>query len=217
MAQASDQHHNAPAGGSSRRAARFRCAVAVLAVVSAAGLGAGVLAVAPDASASLPLTTEHSAPRIDPDQANIKGEKVYRGLSRGHTEDPVDYSGGPTPPVGGPHHPTWQNANGDVYTRPVRNEHAVHTLEHGAVWVTYSRSATQQDIRKLRAEVEGVPYRFMSPVPGQDSPVVLTAWGHQLSLPSAQDPRIDAFFAAYVQGPQAPEEGAPVTGGRTQP
>lgn len=211
MAQDLRQHHTAPAGGSRRRGARLTVALA------AAGLGACILTAAPDASASLPFPTDSSESRIDPDKANIKGEKVYRGLTRGHTEGRVDYSDGPTPPVGGPHHPTWQNANGDVYTRPLRNEHAVHTLEHGAVWVTYSRSATEQDIRKLRAEVEGIPYRFMSPVPGQDSPVTLTAWGHQLSLPSAQDSRIGAFFDAYVQGPQAPEEGAPVTGGRTQP
>ncbi|NLU69310.1 DUF3105 domain-containing protein [Streptomyces sp. HNM0574] len=155
--------------------------------------------------------------RVDPDRANVKGEKVYRGLSREHTEGRVDYSGGPTPPAGGRHHPTWQNADGDVYTEPVRNEHAVHTLEHGAVWVTYSDRADAADVKALKAKVEGVPYRFMSPVPGQDSPVKLTAWGHQLSLRSADDRRVDQFFDAYVQGPQTPEQGAPVTGGRATP
>lgn len=193
-----------------------------LAAVSAAGLGIGVLAAASDASASLPLPLpvgpeRKAPPPAGPDEAAVKGEKVYPGLGRGHTEDRVDYSRGPMPPVGGEHHPTWQNADGDVYNRPLRNEHAVHTLEHGAVWVTYSREATAKDVKSLRAAVEGVPYRFMSPVPDQDSPVKLTAWGHQLSLASAGDRRIDAFFDAYVQGPQAPEEGAPVTGGRTRP
>jgi hypothetical protein len=47
--------------------------------------------------------------------------------------------------------------------------------------------------------------------------VELTAWGHQLTVDSADDPRIDEFFDAYVQGPQAPEEGAPVTGGKATP
>jgi Protein of unknown function (DUF3105) len=45
----------------------------------------------------------------------------------------------------------------------------------------------------------------------------MTAWGHQLSVTSASDPRIDEFLAAYTQGPQAPEAGAPVTGGRAEP
>ena len=42
------------------------------------------------------------------------------------------------PPVGGPHDGTWANCNGIVYATAVRNENMVHTLEHGAVWITYN-------------------------------------------------------------------------------
>lgn len=154
---------------------------------------------------------------IGPDKAAISGERVYGIQQRHHVLGPVDYSGGPTPPVGGPHHPTWQNANGDVYDRPLRNEHAVHSLEHGVVWVTYSENAPRSVVDAFRKKVEGVPYRMMSPVPGQDAPVKLTAWGHQLAVTSADDPRVDKFFDAYVQGPQAPEPEGPVTGGRATP
>jgi hypothetical protein len=57
----------------------------------------------------------------------------------------------------------------------------------------------------------------MSPNPGQKAPITLSAWGHQLTVKNAEDPRIDKFFKAYVQGPQTPEPGAMVTNGRPNP
>src|SRR3712207_9592687 len=43
-----------------------------------------------------------------------------------HTEGSVDYP--QSPPVGGEHNPIWQNCG--LYEEPVRNETAVHSLEH---------------------------------------------------------------------------------------
>ncbi|MFK0238673.1 DUF3105 domain-containing protein [Streptomyces vinaceus] len=163
----------------------------------------------------------HTAPvairRIGSGTGNVPGEHVYDIPRRHHVLDPVDYASGPIPPVGGPHHPVWQNADGDVYDQPLRNEHAVHSLEHGVVWVTYSRYVPQRVVDAFRKKVEGRPHRMMSPVPGQNAPVTLTAWGRQLSVTSADDPRVEQFFEAYVQGPQSPEPEGPVTGGRTTP
>jgi hypothetical protein len=153
----------------------------------------------------------------DPERVNVAGEVVYRGLTRDHVDGPVTYPATPVPPVGGPHDGAWQNANGDVYPRPVRAEHAVHSLEHGAVWITYRGDLPPSGVDALRARVEGVPYRLMSPLPEQPGLITLTAWGHQLTVGSATDPRIDEFLTAYTQGPQAPEPGAPVTGGRNRP
>ncbi|MFJ2753562.1 DUF3105 domain-containing protein [Streptomyces sp. NPDC087297] len=189
-------------------------AVSTTVVISGA-LVVGVTAIA--SAHDGPPTAHASARSIDSDRTNIPGERVYTNLQYDHVLGPVDYSGGPTPPVGGPHDPVWQNANGDVYDRPLRNEHAVHSLEHGVVWVTYAEDAPRSVVDAFRKKVEGVPYRMMSPVPGQDAPVKLTAWGRQLAVTSADDPRVDQFFEAYVQGPQAPEPEGPVTGGRAIP
>jgi hypothetical protein len=155
-------------------------------------------------------------PAGDPYGVRITGEQVYPDQQGGHVDGAVAYPATPVPPVGGKHDRVWQNADGAVYDRPLRNEHAVHSLEHGAVWVTYG-DATAEEIAAFRAKVAGVPYRMMSPLPGQPVAFRLTAWGHQLSVDSAADPRVDQFFDAYVQGPQAPEPGAPVTGGRAEP
>ncbi len=51
----------------------------------------------------------------------------------GHSPDPIVYP--QIPPVGGIHNPTWQTCT--FYDRPVSSEAAVHSLEHGAIWVTY--------------------------------------------------------------------------------
>ena len=48
----------------------------------------------------------------------------------------------------------------------------------------------------------------MSPYPEQASPIMLSAWGVQLAVDSADDPRVDQFLAKFRQGPQTPEPGA---------
>jgi uncharacterized protein DUF3105 len=143
------------------------------------------------------------------------GVKTWKGtLGRTHTGKTVSYP--MEPPVGGDHNPVWQNCNGDVYTKPVNNMNAVHSLEHGAVWVTYSSKAPKADVEALTAKVRKTPYTLMSPVEDQKDPIMLSAWAHQRTVKSASDPAVDAFFAQFVQGSQTPEPGAACTGGLGQ-
>ncbi|MGW2640965.1 DUF3105 domain-containing protein [Streptomyces sp. NPDC001348] len=140
------------------------------------------------------------------------GVRTWSGkLSRTHVTTPVKYP--MHPPVGGNHNPVWLNCNGDVYTSPVKDENAVHALEHGAVWVTYTAKAKKADVDALAAKVKQTPYSLMSPYENQAAPLVLSAWGHQLTVKSADDPAVNKFFATYVQGAQTPEPGASCTGG----
>jgi hypothetical protein len=132
-------------------------------------------------------------------------------LSRTHVPTAVDYP--MHPPVGGNHNPVWLNCNGNVYTSPVKDENAVHALEHGAVWVTYTGKAGKPDVDALAAKVKRTPYTLMSPYENQSGAIMLTAWGHQLAVRSADDPAVDKFLGTYVQGEQTPEPGASCTGG----
>ena len=52
--------------------------------------------------------------------------------------------------------------------------------------------------------------------PGIDSPVIVTAWGYQLKLESADDGRLMQFISKYEQGPSTPELGASCSGGETR-
>jgi hypothetical protein len=143
------------------------------------------------------------------------GVKTWKGtLSRNHVTKTVTYP--MEPPVGGDHNQVWMNCNGDVYTKALNNMNAVHSLEHGAVWVTYNSKASDADVKALAAKVKKTPYTLMSPVEDQKDPIMLSAWGKQRTVTSATDPNVDKFFAAYVQGKQTPEPGAACTNGLAQ-
>jgi hypothetical protein len=140
------------------------------------------------------------------------GVKTWEGkLSRNHVNKAVKYAS--EPPVGGDHNQVWMNCNGDVYTEQLNNTNAVHSLEHGAVWVTYNADAKKADIDALAAKVKKTPYTLMSPMDDQKDPIMLSAWGHQRTVTGASDPNVDAFFQKFVQGEQTPEPGAACTNG----
>ncbi|MET9252920.1 DUF3105 domain-containing protein [Streptomyces sp. NPDC003717] len=143
------------------------------------------------------------------------GVRTWKGtLARNHVAKKVTYP--MEPPVGGDHNQVWMNCNGDVYTKPLQNENAVHSLEHGAVWVTYTSKAPKADVEALAAKVKKTPYSLMSPDDKQADPIMLSAWGHQRTVTGASDPNVDKFFAQFVQGEQTPEPGAACTQGLSQ-
>ncbi|MEE1784978.1 DUF3105 domain-containing protein [Streptomyces sp. SP17BM10] len=144
--------------------------------------------------------------------ADIPGVKTFGDLSRNHVKDKVTYP--MTPPVGGDHNAVWLDCMGHVYDQPVENERAVHSLEHGAVWVTYNGKATPEDIKTLSDKVKATPYSLMSPYPDEQGTITLNAWSTQLVVDSASDPRVNQFFTKYVQGKQTQEPGASCTMGQ---
>ncbi|MGP4029027.1 DUF3105 domain-containing protein [Actinomadura sp. 3N407] len=149
------------------------------------------------------------------DSASIAGMVTKDDLSRDHVTGAVDYE--TDPPMGGEHDGAWQNCNGRVYDSPLRNENAVHSLEHGAVWITYRPGLASDQLDALKAKVTGTDYTFLSPYPSLDAPIALNAWGRQVKVQEASDPRVDAFLRAFVKGPQTPEPGAPCDGAKDTP
>lgn len=143
---------------------------------------------------------------------NVSGVQSFPNLSAGHVEGTVQYD--QNPPAGGPHHPAWQTCA--VYTAPIANEHAVHSLEHGAVWITYRPDLDESEVSKLAGITRQSTHRMLSPYPGLPSPIVASAWGYQLRLQSADDERLMDFIRQYEQGPNTPEPGASCTGGQTR-
>lgn len=146
--------------------------------------------------------------------ADLSAVVEYPDMEQGHQDGTLTYE--QTPPVGGVHNAAWQNCG--IYDAPVSNEYAVHSLEHGAVWITYDAAAiTGQDLETLRNHARARPYTLLSPYEGLPSPIALSAWGVQLQVEESDDPRISAFIAQYRQGPQTPEPGAVCSGAIGEP
>lgn len=113
-------------------------------------------------------------------------------------------------PAGGRHSPIWANCG--FYDTPIAAENAVHSLEHGAVWITYRPDLAASEIASLRDLVSGRRNVLASPVL-QTDPLMATAWGYQLSLETTEDPRLQQFVAEFAGSLSAPEPGASCSGG----
>ncbi|MGI5244941.1 DUF3105 domain-containing protein [Dactylosporangium sp. CA-139066] len=146
----------------------------------------------------------------------ISGIKDYYQIDkamvgqREHVWGPQQYK--LSPPVAGNHNANWQRCLGDVYPAAIANEHALHSLEHGAVWITYNPSLPADQVEKLAKRVRGNDYMLMSPYPGLDKPISLQAWGFQLKVDNADDKRIDEFIKALRQNASL-EAGTPCSQG----
>ena len=160
-----------------------------------------------------------SAKTVSDRVSDIDGAKNFRTSDRNlvkaaqHQSGPIQYA--QNPPVAGKHNPDWQNCMGDVYDAPIANEHAVHSMEHGAVWVVYNPAKLNKDqIAALAKKVDGKEYSLMSPMENLDAAVSVQAWGFQLKVDNPTDKRIDEFIKATRKN--AGVEAASCSGGITE-
>ena len=184
-------------GDGQRQAARRTALVLTLAVV---GISLGVVALVLASSGGSDVDRPAAPP----------GTQEYTVRSAGHVEGSVDYE--QDPPVGGDHAAVWQNCG--FYDEPIRVEQGVHSLEHGAVWITYDPGLDDADLAAVRRLAEE-PYVLASPwsTSPLPAPIVLSAWGVQLATDDVSSDAVLEFVSTYRQAASAPEPGAPCTGG----
>ena len=145
-----------------------------------------------------------AAPRGVPEAT----ESVAVGEPR-HVEG--DIYGEDEVPAGGAHAPVWLNCGS--YDTPVAAENAVHSLEHGAVWITYRPDLGAEQIARLGRFTGSLDKVIVSPVPGQSVSIVATAWGNRLELTDAADSRLEQFVNEFEGSLDAPEPGGRCAGG----
>lgn len=168
------------------------------------GIGGAIVGGVAAVAIIVGVVVTSGTPPVDPATIEIEGLETFDNLESLHVQSAVDYE--MTPPAGGPHNPTWLNCG--IYEEEVPAEYAVHSLEHGAVWVTYDPEQVQgADLDALRSAMPR-SYIILSPFPGLEAPVVASAWGVQVALDGVDDPRLSDFIVKYRQSPDAPEPGA---------
>ncbi len=171
-------------------------AVSTLAFAGLVAAGCGVVRAAPD----------------DDVAGEPPGVQTFQITDRRHVQGTVDYP--QNPPVGGPHNPVWQNCG--FYSHPVAKENAVHSMEHGVVWITYAPDLPNDQMAVLRS-LAARPHVLASAYPNLPSPVVASAWGRQLQLDATTDSRLEDFVDIFTYGKQAPEPDGPCEGGVGDP
>ena len=141
----------------------------------------------------------------------IEGLQTYAYAGGQQQEGRIAYA--QTPPAGGAYSPMWQKCA--HYTAPVYDEYAVHSLERGALWITYRPDLSAADLQALQAllarstapgdpEVRPLAV-LLSPVRGLGTPLVATVWNAQLPLAGVNDARLKAFLDGRDRWPAAPE------------
>jgi hypothetical protein len=178
-----------------------RSRLPVLLAVLAAVLALGLAVLVPVLVERVRAAQEPSAP------GNLDAVRVFEDLDNHHTDGDVDYQ--TSPPAGGAHDAEWLDCG--VYDEPIRDENAVHDLEHGTVWISYRPDLDADEVDALASALPD--NGILAPYDDLPAPVVLTVWERQLRLTGVDDPRLELFLARFSDGHTAPEPFASCVGG----
>ncbi len=151
----------------------------------------------------------------------IEGLRTFAYAPGQQQEGKIAYA--ENPPLGGAYSPLWQRCG--AYTAPIYDEYAVHSLERGAVWITYSQELPAADVARLKVllaepragknDAKRVLPSLLSPRPGLPTPVAVSVWNAQVQVTGADDPRLAAFLDKYAEEGAAPEASKGCSGGYT--
>ena len=119
-------------------------------------------------------------------------EQGREHIAQGSTEH-GPYSS--NPPTSGPHWP--QQAECKIYTQEIADEAAIHSLEHGAAWISYKNKTDSALIKKLTDLVQKNSNKLLlSPRSKNDSSIAIASWGRLLKLEEFDEQQINDFIKA---------------------
>lgn len=165
-----------------------------------------------EGSYMVPAGGEAPDPDRPPPENPPEGVETFPAATNNLVEGPIEYDR--DPPTNGDHDPLWQNCG--FYSEPIENRYAVHSLDHGVVWITYAPDLPAEGVEALRPYGRE-PYVVVSPYPDQEAPVIATSWRNQLRLDGADDPRLRQFVDQFRVTSTAPLSGNGCTGGVGEP
>ncbi len=197
-------HIDSPTARTGRRSFVVGLLIILVAAASYGTVAAGVFApsVADRELAAYTPTTEQPDP-----STRIPGIVLGDVSRNDHVAAPDAIVYPDRPPSSGQHSDAFAGCSGIAYPDPVKDVDAVHSLAHGAVWITYDPArAPARTVQALTDRIAGSSSMLLSPYPGLASPFSLQAWGHRLPLDTPEDPRFEQFIQALRANPfVAPE------------
>lgn len=130
-------------------------------------------------------------------------------IDSNHVDPPVSFDQSPS--IGGDHYPFWQNCG--FYEVELIEGAAAHTMEHGAIWITYNPGQlSEAELSTLAGMAEDNDRLLISPYP-HDEPLVVSGWGvQQRGITSVASPDLDGFITQWADNPDLPEAGVRCTG-----
>lgn len=154
------------------------------------------------------LAQGHGCTPVDtPADSAPGGQHLQPGESGNYTDRPA---------TSGPHDPSTLGTDAKVFSEPVREERAVHSMEHGGV-ILYHRndgSVPQETIDGLAAIAEEQRPVFASPHASleEGDGLAFAAWNTLMTCPSAVPPSdavtiANGFVEAFACTSRAPEAG----------
>lgn len=141
-------------------------------------------------------------PAQSPPEDPPEGVRTYPATTNRNVGGSIAYER--KPPTNGDHAPIWQTCG--FYGFAIPNETAVHSMDHGAVWITFRSDLPEDQVNILRG-LAREDYVLASFYPDQPSPVIATAWRNQLRLDTAKDPRLRQFVDQFRISETAPRSG----------
>lgn len=112
----------------------------------------------------------------------------------------VDYQ--TNPPTSGSH--LAQAKEWGIYDKEIDDKAAVHSMEHGGIWISYKDLSTEEiqvleDIGKQNSLST-----LISPRQGNDNKIVVTSWGKMMKLDGVDKALIQKYIDTYKN--QSPEK-----------
>jgi len=140
----------------------------------------------------------------------LVGEEIA-DQGRGHVPDGTKLDFNSNPPTSGRHFAKWTTAG--FYDKSQEDGNLVHSLEHGAVIVSYKSDLPKDDVEKIKSFFSSVSVskKIMVPRDNLDVPVALTSWGRLLKLQTI-DATTEAKIKEFMETNEdrGPEKGASV-------
>jgi hypothetical protein len=106
------------------------------------------------------------------------------------------------PPTSGPHYSDAPGAG--VYKNGLKDEEAVHGLEHGNIWISYTSAVDEETFENLRTiQKQNLGSVIMSPREENSALIVLASWGRMLEMQKFDEATINTYIKLHKN--QSPE------------